>query len=77
MLQEFINVLKYEQVERLLSAMEYFITGDKQNTYLVTNVNPILTGVKIINVLFLMSKSYPVSDFRASTLIEMVTQQCQ
>ena len=77
MLQEFIDVLRYEQVERFLNAIEYFVTGDKQYTYLVTNVNPMLTGVKIINVLFLMSKRFPVSDFRATTLIEIVTLQCQ
>ena len=65
-----MEVLKYQQVERLLNALESFITGDKKNTYLVTNVNPILTGVKIINVLSIMSERYPVCLFRASTLIE-------
>ena len=65
-----MEVLNYYQVERILNAMESFITGDKKNTYLVTNVNPILTGVKIINVLSIMSERYPVCLFRASTLIE-------
>jgi hypothetical protein len=68
-----MEVLKYQQVERLLNALESFITGDKKNTYLVTNVNPMLTGVKIINVLFIMSERYPVSEFRASTLMEILT----
>ena len=64
-LNEFIEVLKYEQVERLLNAMEKFITGNKNSTYLVTNVNPLLTGVKIINVLFKMANRYPVCEFRS------------
>ena len=76
-LTQFMEVLKYQQVERLLNALESFITGDIKNTYLVSNVNPMLTGVKIINVLFLMSKRYPVCEFRASTLIEMLTDQCR
>jgi hypothetical protein len=50
-----MEVLKFHQVERLLNALEKFITGDIKNTYLVSNVNPMLTGVKIIHVLNLMS----------------------
>ena len=68
-----MEVLKYQQVERLLNALESFITGDIKNTYLVSNVNPMLTGVKIINVINLMSQRYPVCEFRAGTLIEMLT----
>ena len=74
-LNEFIEVLKYEQVERLLNCMENFITCDKAHSYLVTNVNPMLTAVKIINILFKMSSRYPVSEFRATTLMEIVTEQ--
>ena len=76
-LAEFMEVLKYQQVERLLNALESFIIGEKKNTYLVTNVNPMLTGVKIINVIFIMSERYPVCEFRAGTLIEILTNQCR
>ena len=76
-LGEFMEVLKYQQVERLLNAMERFITGEKKNTYLVTNVNSILTGVKVINILFCISERYPVSEFRANTLMEILTEQCR
>ena len=54
--------------------MEHFITGELSQTYLVTNVNPMLTGVKIINALFNISNRYPVSEFRATTLMEIVTE---
>ena len=72
-LAEFMEVLKYQQVERFLNALESFIIGEKKNTYLVTNVNPMLTGVQIINVIFIMSERYPVCEFRAGTLIEILT----
>ena len=72
-LTEFMEVFQYHQVERLLNALETFITCDKKNTYLVTNVNPILTGVKIINILYRMSQRYPVCQFRASTLMDILT----
>jgi hypothetical protein len=64
---------KYHHVERLLNAMETHITCDKKNTYMVTNVNPILTGVKIINILHRLSQRYPVCEFRASTLMDILT----
>lgn len=47
----FIDKFQYSQVERLLTAIEHFLNGDKHNTYLVTNVNPLLTGVMLINTL--------------------------
>lgn len=65
--------MRFSQVERFLNAIEGFITGDKSETYLVTNVNPILTGTQIIHVLFRMSERYPASEFRSETLIEMMT----
>jgi hypothetical protein len=43
----------------------------------VTNVNPILTGVKIINILYRMSQRYPICEFRASTLMDILTDQCR
>jgi hypothetical protein len=65
------------QVEGILNAIEKFITGEKQTTYMVTNVNPILAGVKIINILFLLSERYPSCDLRAHILIEKLTDQCR
>ena len=69
--------LKFMQVEGILNAIEKFITGEKQTTYMVTNVNPILAGVKIINILFLLSERYPSCDLRAHILIEKLTDQCR
>ena len=65
------------QVEGILNAIEKFITGEKQTTYMVTNVNLILAGVKIINILFLLSERYPSCDLRAHILIEKLTDQCR
>jgi hypothetical protein len=60
-----------------LNAIERFITQDLSETYLVTNVNPILTGTRIIHVLFVLSERYPASEFRAELLIDMMTIQCR
>ena len=40
-------------------------------------MNPILTGTRIIHVLFILSERYPASEFRAELLIEMMTVQCR
>jgi hypothetical protein len=61
----------------VLNAYEKHITGDLSQTYLVTNVNPILTGTKIINCLFMISERYPVSKFRADGLIDLMSTQCR
>lgn len=60
-----------------MNAIERFITQDLSETYLVTNVNPILTGTRIIHVLFVLSERYPASEFRAELLIDMMTIQCR
>lgn len=73
----FIHNLKYAQVERFLNAIEKHVTADVSQTYLVTNVNPILTGTNIINILFIMSERYHVSEFRAQILIDMILGQCR
>lgn len=73
----FIDALKFTHVERLLNAIERFITNERSGTYLVTNVNPILTGTRIIHLLFVLSQRYPASEFRAEILIEMMTNQCR
>lgn len=72
-LQVFIDYLKFTHIERFLSAIEGFITGDQNETYLVTNVNPILTGTLIKHTLFVLSERYPASEFRSELLIEMMT----
>ena len=72
-LEIFIDALKFTHVERLLNAIEKFITNETSGTYLVTNVNPILTGTRIIHLLFVLSSRYPASEFRAEILIEMMT----
>jgi hypothetical protein len=50
-LEPFIEKFGQSQIERLLEAIENFLTGEKHKTYLVTNVNPVLTGVMLINLL--------------------------
>ena len=44
---------------------------------MVTNVNPILAGVKIINILFLLQERYPACDLRTQILIDKLTGQCR
>jgi hypothetical protein len=73
----FIDKFKYSQVERLLNAIEGFLNGEKYNTYLVTNVNPILTGVMMINVLNQIAERYTVSEFRANAIIDILSEQCR
>ncbi len=53
-LSKYIEFLKFEQVERILNAVEKFVCGDKSNSYAITNVNPILSCVKIIHILILL-----------------------
>jgi hypothetical protein len=53
-LSKYIEFLKFEQVERILNAVEKFVCGDKINSYAITNVNPILSCVKIIHILILL-----------------------
>lgn len=65
--------MKFTHIERFLTAIEGFITGDQNDTYLVTNVNPILTGTRIIHALYVLSERYPASEFRSELLIEMMT----
>ena len=36
-----------------------------------------LTGTKIINLLFVLAERYPVSEFRAGTLSDVIMGQCQ
>jgi hypothetical protein len=72
-LDVFMDFLKFNQVERFLNAVEGFITGDQKETYLVTNVNPILTGTRIKHTLFALSERYPANEFRSELLIEMMT----
>ena len=50
-IEPFIEKFRQSQIERLLEAIENFLTGEKHKTYLVTNVNPVLTGVMLINLL--------------------------
>ena len=68
----FIDKFKYTQVERLLTAIEGFLNGDKHNTYLVTNVNPLLTGVMLINTLQQIAEYYRMSEFRANSISEIL-----
>lgn len=77
LLEQFVEQLKYSQVERLLTAIEKFVTGRLENTYLVTNVNPILTGNNIMNLLYNITELYPVSQFRGEALIEQLMDQCR
>jgi hypothetical protein len=50
-IEPFIEKFGQSQIERLLEAIENFLTGEKYKTYLVTNVNPVLTGVMLVNLL--------------------------
>lgn len=58
-----------------MNAFEEFINGRLTQTYLVTNVNPMLTGTKIINILWQISERYTTSKFRAELLIDQMTEQ--
>jgi len=73
----FIDKFQYSQVERLLTAIEDFLNGDKHNTYLVTNVNPLLTGVMLINTLQRIAERYSVSEFRANSISDILQKQCR
>jgi hypothetical protein len=68
--------MKYNQVDKILNALEKHINAPLMETYLVTNVNPMLTGTKLIHVLLLLAERYPVSEFRAGGLSETITKQC-
>ena len=50
-LSKYIEYLKFLQVEGILNAIEKFVCGDKSNSYAITNVNPILSCIKIIHML--------------------------
>ena len=50
-LSKYIEFLKFPQVEGILNAIEKFVCGDKSNSYAITNVNPILSCIKIIHML--------------------------
>ena len=76
-LSPFIDKFKHSQTERLLQAIEKFLTGEKYKTYLVTNVNPILTGVMLINTLNIFADRYPVCEFRANAIVDILEEQCR
>ena len=50
-LSKYIEFLRFDQVEGILNAIEKFVCGDKSNSYAITNINPILSCVKIIHIL--------------------------
>lgn len=40
-------------------------------------MNPILTGNKLMNLLYNITERYPVSEFRGETLIDVIMEQCR
>jgi hypothetical protein len=53
------------------------LTTEKYKTYLVTNVNPILTGVMLIHLLDQISDRFKVSEFRANAIVDILQDQCR
>ena len=43
----------------------------------MTNVNPILTGVMLINIIDQIAERYPISEFRANAIIDILQEQCR
>jgi hypothetical protein len=76
-LSKYIEFLKFPQVEGILNAIEKFVCGDKSNSYAITNVNPILSCIKIIHMLIQMQDRYPHCDLRTKILIDLITVDCR
>ena len=72
-----MHKFKYQQVERLLNAIEKHSTCEVENSYLVQNVNPILTGVNLLDTLTELAEKYTVCEFRVSYLQDLIMDNCR
>lgn len=76
-LSKYIEFLNFPQVEGILNAIEKFVCGDKSNSYAITNVNPILSCIKIIHMLIQLQDRYPHCNLRTKILIDLITNDCR
>ena len=75
MLTNFKEVLVYEHIDRYLAYMEKVFLGDYEFNPLVSNLNPILCGLLILNSLNGIAISFPVAKFRIEHLVDIITHQ--
>ena len=75
LLMQLYYEMEYEQVDKLLTSMEYRfaeIEDDGSNQYLLCNLNPIKTACHIMMLLDNISGRYSIASLRTDSLTELV-----
>ena len=72
LLQKFEEVFIYAHIDRVISLIEKAIKGDTLNNPMVCNLNPILVGLLMCNLLDMMRENYPVAKFRIDNVFEVI-----
>lgn len=70
-----IRKLSFVHVDRILTMLEERfaeIAEDGSNSYLLCNLNPIMTAVHLLNLLSLIEKRYSVTSLRTENLQGMI-----
>jgi len=76
LLQKFEEVLVYAHIDRVISLIEKAITSeDVHDNPMVCNLNPMLCGLLMCNLLDWIREAYPVAKFRIDHIFEIINHQ--
>jgi len=72
MISSFKDLLIYSHINRFLKNLEKVFLGESESNPLVCNLNPILSGLLVLNLLEEIAEKYPVTKFRIEHLGDII-----